>query len=194
VRHSDTFGPLGSEELELEMEFSKGQTAYAIENAHAARPSSPSTDGNLVALVRRYLKTWGLSDAAVAQIAAERLVAEVAAMPVNRASADVKKTLVALTRSWVEAFARDGADSGDWFWRAQTLLARYPQTFLATAIPREASTRPLDLLPETMPRLMMQQHIIDPLERLTGAVRDARERLRSAELTPEPRPLIEPSP
>ena len=85
----------------------------------------------LITFAGRYLGVWGLVDATRAKRAARRLVVVVLASGEAQSPRERRRRILLLTRRWVEEFARGTNSSSDgWFWRAQSLLARYPRAFL----------------------------------------------------------------
>ena len=90
---------------------------------------------------------------------------------------DVEPLLLGVASQWVESFARESAeDSSNWFWRAPSLLARFPATFLETPLPawsRATELPSLELLPQAFPRTMPQQEIEGPLTAIARSLREA---------------------
>jgi len=143
------------------------------ENCSASRPVGLAMDGSAfesssshepptceewVAIVCRYFESWGLSDRRIARIAAERVMNAVGSPSRFRDGEPVRTA----TR-WIRAFVDDGSGSADWFFRAPSLLARFPAAFLETEIPPGSGVGSLSLLPELAPRAMPEQEIIGPI-------------------------------
>jgi hypothetical protein len=147
----------------------------------------------LVTFVGRYLRVWGLVDALRAEQAATRLVAVTLATGEAQSPHERKRRILFLTRKWIEEFARGASGSADdWFWRAQSLLARYPRAFLETPLPlgrgrEEASVK---LLPEPEPRPMIQQTITDSFERVAELYRVVFERMRRIRSVTDAEPAV----
>jgi hypothetical protein len=130
-----------------------------------------------VAFLQAYFTNFGLKDARMARTAAARVVAAVREGLGEPVDGDAEPLLLGVASRWVESFARESAeDSSDWFWRAPSLLARFPATFLETplpASPRAAELPDLDLLPAAFPRTMPQQEISGPFAAVGRSLREA---------------------
>ncbi len=152
--------------------------AIGRDRSEPSPDSGPQASEPRVRLVRRYLRSFGLRDEHVVRAAAERVVQAVLAGSEAESSADLPRRLLRLSRRWVEEFVRDVHDpSPDWFWRTQTLLARFPRAFLETPVPslgdlERKDAEAVPLLPDSVPCSMRQQEILGPLERATQALSD----------------------
>ena len=109
-------------------------------------------------MVARYFESWGLSDRRIARIAAERVMNSLGSPSRFRDGEPVR-----LATRWIRAFVDDGAGAGDWFFRAPSLLARFPAAFLETEIPPGSGASSPSLLPELAPRAMPEQEIVGPI-------------------------------
>jgi hypothetical protein len=74
---------------------------------------------------------------------------------------------------WIRSFSDDGAEAGNWFFRAPSLLARFPAAFLETEIPVSAPQKSFSLLPELAPRAMPEQQIVGPIAHAVRAAAKA---------------------
>jgi hypothetical protein len=128
---------------------------------------SPTCD-EWVLVVRRYFESWGLSEQRMATIAAERVMNAVGSPSRFRDGEPVR-----IATRWIRAFADDGVEAADWFFRAPALLARFPAAFLATDIPKGPSASSLSLLPELAPRAMPEQEIVGPIAHAVRAAAKA---------------------
>jgi hypothetical protein len=145
-----------------------------MNSAHAG-PDEHSSVERWVGFLREYFLSFGLPDVAFAQTAAERVAhAWYATGAIN---GDCEPMLLNVASQWIEAFARESSESeADWFWRAPSLLSRFPTTFLQTALPdfsRPGDTPNLDLLPESSPCAMQQQEILGPFASAARTMREA---------------------
>ena len=126
-----------------------------------------------ISVLCRYFESWGLPDAALARAAAARVM-----QTLNRDGAFGSVDPLQLATRWIQAMADDGStDSSDWFFRAPSLLSRFPATFLETDVPHSYGHATLDFLPELSPRSMPEQEVIGPI---THAVRVAAEAMEGA--------------
>ncbi len=154
------------------------------------RGSSPppsvesASAGPLFDLARRYLESWGLSKPWSEQAAAE-LVRAVVGRHGSEPSDELRRTVIGLGRRWIEHFARGALGfRRDWFWRAQSLLRRFPRAFLETPLPRSAGdVVAVEVLPAEAPETMIQQALEDPFERLSGRLRDTVDRMRDGRMS-----------
>jgi hypothetical protein len=130
-----------------------------------------------VGFLQNYFINFGLPDADTARTAAVRVVTAVHTELGEPLDGDVEPLLLGFASRWVESFARESAEaSSDWFWRAPSLLARFPATFLETPLPswsRATELPSLDLLPEAFPRTMPQQEIAGPFAAIGRSLREA---------------------
>ncbi len=112
----------------------------------------------------RYFESWGLVDGLLARAAAERVMRVASTHP------RVDPTRIAAR--WIRAMADEGSEGSDWFFRAPSLLSRFPAAFLETDVPDAAQNDFVELLPELSPQSMPEQEVIGPI---THAVRVAAE-------------------
>jgi hypothetical protein len=138
-------------------------SAFESSYAHEA-----STCEEWVEVVRRYFESWGLSERRFAKIAAERVMSAVGSPSRFRDGEPVR-----IATRWIRAFVDDGAEAADWFFRAPSLLARFPAAFLETEIPRGSGVSSLSLLPELAPRAMPEQEIVGPIAHAVRAAAKA---------------------
>jgi hypothetical protein len=126
-----------------------------------------------IALLCRYFESWGLTDEALARAAAARVM-----QTLHRDGAFGSVDPLQLATRWIQSMADDAsADSSDWFFRAPSLLSRFPAAFLETDVPHSYGHVVLDLLPELSPRSMPEQEVVGPI---THAVRVAAEAMEGA--------------
>lgn len=126
-----------------------------------------------IVVLCRYFESWGLTDAVLARAAAARVM-----RTLHRDGAFGSVDPLQLATRWIQSMAEDGsADSSDWFFRAPSLLSRFPAAFLETDVPHSYGHAALDFLPELSPRSMPEQEVIGPI---THAVRVAAEAMEGA--------------
>jgi hypothetical protein len=96
-----------------------------------------------VAMLRTYLARFGLTHAETAEEAARRVLAAVARDDI--AASELDQRLIMTARGWVREFAATSAERTphDWFWRAPSLLGKFPTAFLSTPLPAAAELSPL---------------------------------------------------
>jgi hypothetical protein len=153
--------------MDLAMDGSAAETPFTSGSAR-----QDATRDEWVAVLCRYFACWGLADTLLARAAAERVMNAVS-QPARVAPVDA----LHVAAQWVRAFADEGGEGSDWFFRAPVLLGRFPASFLETDVPVPAQGDCVDLLPELSPRAMPEQEIIGPL---THAVRAAAQAMEGA--------------
>jgi hypothetical protein len=130
-----------------------------------------------VGFLQNYFIKFGLPDADTARAAAARVVAAVHKELGEPLDGDAEPLLLGFASQWVESFARESSEEpSNWFWRAPSLLSRFPATFLETPLPSWSRTPELpspELLPQAFPRTMPQQEIEGPLAAIGRSLREA---------------------
>ena len=137
----------------------------AFESSHS---HESQTCEEWVTVVCRYFESWGLSDRRVARIAAERVMNAVGSPSRFRDGEPVR-----IATRWIRGFVDDGTGVADWFFRAPSLLARFPAAFLETEIPKASGESSLSLLPDLAPRAMPEQEIVGPIAHAVRAAAKA---------------------
>jgi hypothetical protein len=128
------------------------------------------THGVSVRLLCRHFESWGLSDAERARAAAGRVLETCQRL----ARSGVETDPLEVATQWIRSMAGTNHEGGDWFFRARSLLGRFPTAFLETEVPppcREPAE--LALLPDESPRAMLEQELVGPMARVVGVARRA---------------------
>ena len=130
------------------------------------------THGISVRLLCRHFESWGLVDRERARAASGRVLEACHRL----VRAGVEADPIDLATQWIRAMA-GGTDGGaEWFFRARTLLGRFPAAFLETEMPPARRDRAgLGLLPDPAPRAMPEQDITGPMARVVRVARTALE-------------------
>jgi hypothetical protein len=126
------------------------------------------TDDVSVRLLSRHFEAWGLTDHERARAAAGRVLRTWQRLARDGIAADPLE----LATDWIRAMA--GARD-DWFFRARSLLGRFPGAFLETDPPARREPVELELLPRPAPLAMPEQDIAGPVARALRVARSALE-------------------